>query len=153
MVLNETGVNDMVGSMPRMTITPTNETDSVAGYLCKKSIAIFNNDSVPPIELWHTDQIDIPNPNWCNQFYDCNEVLLGYEVEQYGMRMRLRARNVMPKEVPATRFDYPDGYESKDYLGMRAHMENLLGQILKKEDPDSTATPIDLGNGTISAGH
>ena len=140
MNLDEGEVKEMVNSMPRMIMTPTNETDSLAGYLCKKTIAVFDSDSVPPIELWHTDQIDLNNPNWCNQFYDSKEVLLGYEIEQYGMRMRLRARSAMPTEVPDSRFDLPVDYTELDYLGMRNHVENLLGQFMSKEEPADSSS-------------
>jgi hypothetical protein len=138
MSLDEAEVGEMVNSMPKMILTPTDETDSLAGYLCKKTIAIFDSDSVPPIELWHTDQIDLTNPNWCNQFYESKDVLLGYEIEQYGMRMRLRARSVMPADVPETRFVLPEGYAELDYLGMRAHVKDLLGQFQSPEEDEST---------------
>lgn len=136
MNLDEGEVKEIVQSMPRMIMTPTDETDSLAGYLCRKTIADFDSDSVPSIELWHTDQIDLKDPNWCNQFYNSKEVLLGYEIEQYGMRMRLRARSAMPTEVPDSRFELPQDYAELDYLGMRNHVENLLGQFMKTDESD-----------------
>ncbi|MFT5185721.1 MAG: hypothetical protein ACI84C_002869 [Flavobacteriales bacterium] len=143
MNLDEAEVKEMVASMPRMIMTPTNETDSLAGYLCKKTMAVFDSDSVPPIALWHTDQIDLTDPNWCNQFYDSKDVLLGYEVEQYGMRMRLRARSAIPKEISDSKFELPFDYAELDYLGMRNHVENLLGQFMNNEEEDPNNAEIE----------
>jgi hypothetical protein len=128
MNLDATGVKDMLGNMPRMVLEPTVEKDSIAGFLCSKTIANFASDSVPAIALYHTSEIEIPNPNWWNQFNVCDEVLLGYEVEQYGMRMRLRATSVRVDDIDDSIFSVPEGYAVVDWMGMQEKIEGLLDQ-------------------------
>ena len=129
MNLDAPGVTDMLGNMPAMMLEPTGEKDSIAGFLCNKTIANFASDSVPAISLYHTSEIQIPNPNWWNQFNMCDEVLLGYEVEQYGMRMRLRATSVRMDDVEDSIFSVPEGYAVVDWMGMQEKIESLLNQF------------------------
>lgn len=129
MNLNASGVKNMLFNMPIMELEPTGETDSIAGFLCYKTIGNFTSDSVPSIILYHTPDIEIPNPNWWNQFNQCDEVLLGYEVEQYGMRMRLRATSVRMDEVNDDVFIVPEGYSEVDWQGMQAKIKGLLDQF------------------------
>lgn len=129
--LDEKGVAGMLSTLPQMKLTPTEETDSLAGYLCRKTIAEFTNDSVPNIELWHTSEIDIDSPNWCNQFNALDEVLLGYEIEEYGMRMRLRATEVKYVEVKDENFGIPPDHKSVDLANMRAKIFELMETYMK----------------------
>jgi hypothetical protein len=129
--LDSRGVDEMLKTVPRMKLIPTEETDSLAGYLCKKTIATFTNDSVPAIELWHTDEIDIKTPNWCNQFFELDEVLLGYEVEEYGMRMRLRAREVKYEEISDKQFEIPANHSAVDLANMRSKIIELLETFMQ----------------------
>lgn len=129
MHLDAGGVENMLSKMPTMVLDPTGEIDTVAGFACHKTIANFASDSVPPIVLYHTPDIKILEPNWWNQFNECSEVLLGYEVEQYGMRMRLLATHVRIEEVDDSVFDIPDGHEEVDWEGMQTKIEGLLDQF------------------------
>jgi hypothetical protein len=133
MHLDDQGVKNMLTIMPEMRLTPTDRTDTLAGYLCHITIAEFTTDSVPAIELWHTGELDIKNPNWWNQFFLCDQILLGYEVEQYGMRMKLRAKKVELKEVNDDNFNMPAGYESVDYEGMDGKIKALLEQYTSND--------------------
>lgn len=129
--LDEKGVAQMLETMPKMKLIPTEETDSLAGYLCRMTIAEFTTDSVPSIELWHTNEIDIESPNWCNQFNGLDEVLLGYEIEEYGMRMRLRAKEVKYIEVSDEQFAVPSDHNSVDLANMRAKIFELMETYMK----------------------
>jgi hypothetical protein len=129
MNLDAGGVASMLRNMPRMALVPTGETDSIAGFLCNKTIANFTTDSVPAIVLYHTSEIILEDPNWWNQFNGCKEVLLGYEVEQFGMRMRLLATSVRMEEVDGQVFEIPEGYSEVDWLGMQSKIEGLLQQF------------------------
>lgn len=47
-----------------ITILYTTATDTVAGYPCKKAIAIFPGLDQPEIEIWYTNHIEVKDPNW-----------------------------------------------------------------------------------------
>ena len=129
MELSENEVVDFVKTMPAMTFESTNETDSLAGYLCKKTIANFQLDSVPPVILYHTTEIKLNNPNWYSQYQEIDGVLLGYEVEQYGMRMKLVAKSVESKEINDKIFEISSKYERINSEEMNSMIDSLIGNF------------------------
>ena len=131
MKLNEDETVEWLGQYPGVIITPTAETDTIAGYLCHKSIAYFVTDSIPPIELYTTKELKISESNWWNQFSKIDGFLMGYEFEQYGKRMKLRAREVRFEVVEADRFDVPVNYKPVGIIGMKHQIETLLTEFLK----------------------
>ncbi|NQX91828.1 MAG: hypothetical protein HRT74_06845 [Flavobacteriales bacterium] len=133
MELDQTEVNRYVGTFPEIILESTGETEVVAGYECKKTIATFVQDSVPPVVLYHTDEIGLDHPNWFTQYSDIEGVLLGYEVEQYGMRMKLLARSVEQKEVDESLFDISKNYQRISYEKMEVVIDSLMGNMSSGE--------------------
>ena len=127
--LDEEGVEQMLETMPKFRIENTSEFDTIAGYRCNKSVAYFLNDSVPPITLYHTKEILIEDPNWWNQFNEIQEVLLGYEIEQYGMRMKLIATDVNFKEIDKSLFNSPAPGQSVTFDEMSQQLQRLMLQF------------------------
>lgn len=105
---NET--EEWLKQYPAMRLEPTDETVVIAGYTCNKTIAHFPNDSIPPIELYHTKGLGLSNDNWWNQYQGLDGFLLGYEIEQFGKRMRVRAREIKFEAVPDSKFEIPSDY-------------------------------------------
>jgi GLPGLI family protein len=120
------GVNRLLGSLPNLTIIETNETDSIAGYHCKKAIGVFDDISMPEMTIYYTDDINILNPNWCTQFYSIPGVLMQYEVEQFGVRMRFRATSVIPGEVAEDLLIPEPGYEDVEHDALQTELELIL---------------------------
>lgn len=127
---NENGVKQFLADQPNVRLESTGDSADVAGYRCAVTIAHFLIDSVPPIELYHTNEIDIRRPNWYTQFAEINEVLLGYEIEQFGMRMRLRARQVMKKDIDDAKFEIPEKYTYVSIDEFKATMRTILDDFL-----------------------
>ncbi|MGB0135697.1 MAG: hypothetical protein ACPF83_00535 [Flavobacteriales bacterium] len=125
--LDSLGIWQMLDETPRIKLLPTDSTTTIAGYPCKLTMAEFIIDSVPPIELWHTADIPIHDPNWCNQYHALDEFLLGYDIEHFGMRMRVRAKEVKLGPVDASRFVLPEAFEDVDYPGIR----DVIGELLE----------------------
>ncbi len=123
---NETGVRRQLQTMPQLTIIETNEIDTVAGFRCKKAIGIFDHISLPEMTIFYTDEIKIDNPNWCTQFHPIEGVMLQYEVEQLGIRMRFRAVSVQSLEVTDSQLKPETGYERVSSDRLQVEIEQLL---------------------------
>lgn len=134
MTLTENNINDWFVMSPPVIIEATTDTLTIAGFLCQKSIAKFTNDSLPSIELYHTKELRIDESNWWNQFHDVDGFLLGYEIEQYGKRMKLRAREVRFQPVAAERFVVPQNYIPVDAPGMKANIERVVKEFMNEEE-------------------
>lgn len=130
MTLDENNIGDWLAYSPQLTIEKTNDTLTIAGYLCEKSIARFSNDSLPSIELYHTNELRIDESNWWNQFSQVDGFLLGYELEQYGKRMRLRAREVRFQPVAPEQFVIPADYIPLDARAMKSQLEKVVDEFM-----------------------
>lgn len=126
MELNEKQVFQYIANMPSMRLEPTGEKDSVAGFLCDKTIAHFNIDSVPPVILYHTKEIPLKQPNWYTQYKDVDGVLLGYELEQYGMRMKLLAKEVRLEPISEDHFTIDQEYMKINTERMEQVIDSLM---------------------------
>lgn len=124
--LRERDVFLIGGDRPDMTLVFTNETDTVAGFLCKKAIAIFNELDQPEIELYYTDRIALNDPNWHTPFADIPGVLLKYEIEQYNMRMRLEATSVEAVKIPDERFQVKEGLEEVKAERIQYELQQIM---------------------------
>jgi len=91
-------------SKQQPTILYTSELDTIAGYPCRKAVAVFDAMDRAECEIWYTDRIHMANPNWFGPFAEIPGVLLRYDVIQYGLRMRLNAIAVTPAEVDGAKF-------------------------------------------------
>ena len=119
-----------LAQFPTMTIEQTTETATLAGYECKKALAHFPNDSLPVVELFYTDDIEVGEGNWWNIYHDIDGVLLGYDLVQYGKRMRFRAKKVEFKEMESAEFNFDKGEKTVDVPGMKAILDEIAKTYL-----------------------
>ncbi len=109
------------------TILYTEDLDTIAGYPCKRAIAIFGKIDQTEIDLWYTDQIKLKNPNWFGPFAEIPGVLLRYSVVQYGMRMHLDAISVSPGKVDPTKFEVKKEFEQVPAEVLHHELAEVLG--------------------------
>lgn len=128
--LKDEQVSQWLKQYPAVRIEYTRDIETIAGYKCEKAIAVFENDSTPPIELYYTKDLPLDHTNWWNQFNGIDGCLLGYDIEQYGKRMRLRAREVIFEEVPEDKFQVPQGYEEVNAGRMKQEMDKLVTEFM-----------------------
>ncbi len=129
--MNEGQVKEWVKQYPQVRIEKTAITETIAGYVCTKSIAHFENDSLPSIELYHTKGIGLSHSNWWNQFSSVDGFLLGYDIEQYGKRMKLRARSVSFEPVQDAEFLISKEYSKVEMDQMKAEIDAVMKSFLQ----------------------
>ncbi len=108
------------------TIMYTNETDTIAGYPCKKAVAVFSGISQPEVNLWYTNAIQIDQPNWYSPYSEIPGVLLEYEMIQYGMRMRLTATSITPGPVDPAKFEAKPGFDKVEPEVLHQQLSEVL---------------------------
>lgn len=125
--MDETAVLQMVAKYPKMAVIKTEEVDTIAGYPCKKALVVFEDVNMADIEVYYTTDIQMDNPNWCTQYHEIEGVLMAYEIEQFGIRMRLIAKSVKEKKV-APEILQPEG----DYTPIsRESMDVEIAQLVE----------------------
>jgi len=96
--INEEAMVELLSDFPDMKITGEPKDTIILGFKCSKVFAEFQIDSVPAVALYYTKDINIENPNWINKYQEVDGFLLGYDIEQFGMRMRLMATELIHGE-------------------------------------------------------
>jgi len=92
--MQETDVMQMIAEYPKAAVIKTTQTDTIAGYHCNKALVVFEDVGMKEIEVFYTNQIKMDSPNWCTQYHEIDGVLMAYEIEEFGIRMRLEAEEV-----------------------------------------------------------
>lgn len=131
--LNQETVDIMLSDFPAFDIIYTEQTDSVAGFLCHQAIGVFHDISYPDMMIYYTDSLDVrglENSNWCNQFKEIPGVLMQYEIEQFGIRTRFRARSCQHVEVAPEAFDRLEGLQEVSVEEMLEIMRVLFESLL-----------------------
>lgn len=126
--LNEDQVNEFI--IPAQRKMEHTGCSTFLGLDCSEFETI-EKDGKTPVELVSTKDIDIDNANWYTPFADVDGLLLLYELEQWGMRMRLKAREVRFEKVDKKRFDLPDDYAQIPADSMYLKLEELMKDMPK----------------------
>ena len=92
--MQETDVMQMIAEYPKAAVIKTTQTDTIAGYHCNKALVVFEDVGMKEIEVFYTNQIKMDSPNWCTQYHEIDGVLMAYDIEEFGIRMRLEAEEV-----------------------------------------------------------
>lgn len=132
-LLDQEATNAFIARQPALRFEQTDQTKNIAGFECSLTIAHFLTDSMPPVHLYHTDEIEIETPNWFNQYREIDEVLLGYEIEQFGMRMQLLAKEVTHDKIDTTIFHVDEKYQEVEMSTFREVIKELLEGIAEEE--------------------
>ncbi len=125
--MDESDVHQMLADYPKKTVVKTDQTDSIAGFLCNKALVIFEDISIPEVEVFYTNAIKMDHPNWCTQYHEIEGVLMAYEIEEFGIRMRLEATRVEWKDVDDELLN-----PKEDYTPISRESMNVeLGQLVE----------------------
>lgn len=133
MKLDENSIHTWTSKNIPDRVEETSDTLTIAGYLCKKSIAYYDKAGLPPISLYYTKELHIDYSNWWNQYDQVDGFLLGYELEQYGKRMRLTAREITFQEVAPEVFNLPTEAAETDAQGMTEKIDKLMSEFMGGE--------------------
>lgn len=130
LTLQDNEVRDWYAQKPSLKFTETGDTATIAGFLCNKVIADFSNDSLPSIEVYYTKEIQVDQTNWWNQFEGIDGFLMSYEIEQYGKRMKLVAREVEFTAIAPEKFVMPEGYVALDTESMDKQITRVVTEFM-----------------------
>jgi hypothetical protein len=111
LTLNHQGALMMTDVLPPYQIKYLDGKDTLAGALCKRILIDFGAAKNESYVFAFTDDIALKSPNWCTPYHEIEGVLLDYRVENYGMNMRLTARQIIPQEVDDAEFVIDDRYK------------------------------------------
>jgi hypothetical protein len=109
----------------------TTESKIICGYKCYKTIAHPTDASKPRIEIYATRSLGLDNSNWWNPYRGIDGFMLAYDIEQYGICMRMLAKNVSFENVEASEFDIPQTYAITDVHTMQGLLTAVVDTYIK----------------------
>lgn len=105
-------------------------TDSVAGILCEKYMGVFDNlNDGYDGEVFETTEIGLEGSNWCNPYRELDGVLMGYEIDQFGLQMRFKATQITDTIVNDSIFNIPSNYKKVPLERMLYEIEELFNGL------------------------
>jgi len=128
--LTESEIKGMLKEFPKLTYLEVNDKDTLVGLDVRKKVAVFEDISYPEAELWYTEDIDLDNANWCYPYSEIKGVLLQYEIERYGLRMRLKATSFKEEAVDDAEFNLPTGYKKVQLKNFEAEVKKIFGMVI-----------------------
>lgn len=93
-------------------LKPTNDTLTIAGYLCKKVIASKIGQATT-FDIYYTDEINVENPNLLTPYSSIKGMLMDYRIKKMGIEISLKAKSVKDEIIPDSLFVIPKGFEGK----------------------------------------
>lgn len=127
--LNEQSVKVLVDKFPAVRLEATTDSIDVAGYTCNITLAYPLSGEGESMRIYHTDELGINNPNWYTQFNQISGVMLGYELEQFGMKLRLEAKEVVQRPVDDAVFTVDSQYKTVNPEEMESIFEKLIADF------------------------
>jgi len=117
---------------PKLRFEETNENQEILGKQCKKVLAYLPDTNAAPLELYYTKEMDLSTDNWWNQYNGIDGFLLGYDIELFGKRMRVRAREVIHEAVNDLKFKVPSTYTEVNSAEMNGKMQEIVKEYIGK---------------------
>jgi hypothetical protein len=132
MKMNKEQTMHWFDEMPGYRLEKTNETKLICGYKCYKTIAHPEDPAKPTIDIYATRSIGLDNSNWWNPYRNLEGFMMAYDIEQYGICMRMKAKRVCFEKVEPTEFDIPQTYSMTDAPTMQGLLTEVVETYVKK---------------------
>jgi hypothetical protein len=131
MQLNESETIAWCKRSPEYAFEQQDGTEVICGYVCNITIAKALNTELPPVRIYHTRGLGLGNDNWWNPYHGVDGFLMAYDVEQCGMVMRMKAREVIFEAVAESHFTIPPNYNIVEADGMDAQLRTVVDEYVQ----------------------
>lgn len=101
------GIKRFHNDFPSYRLVELDSTRTIAGTECNATQVLFYNNVVSDYIIWHTQQIQLKNSNWCSPFPAIPGVLMEYQVQQQGLVLKLKAKTIEADSVSLDHFKVP----------------------------------------------
>ena len=130
--LNEEQIDRYLSGFPEATYLETTQKDSLAGYDCDVTTAVLASIS-REVNLYHTQEIGLNQPNWCNPYKAIPGVLLQYQVTMYGLTMNFKATEVIMEDISDDEFSTPKDYDETSFDKIERELIRIFNSIQDEE--------------------
>jgi hypothetical protein len=112
-------------SLPKLTITKSNEDVNFLGLKCISAIASSTDSILLQFPILYTNELAISNPNFNSPFEDVEGVMLKFSVTLFNQKMNISATSIKHAKISDDEFTVPKDYEEVDYVTLMDLLELL----------------------------
>ena len=96
-----------------ITVKPTTDTKTIAGYNCKKAIMTVksNQSAEQTFDVYFTEDFDVSKFNFGNTLPEVNGLALEFSMAQGPFSLKMVARSVKKENIAASEFAIPTDYK------------------------------------------
>ncbi len=125
-IYKENHIDSVLKNTTLFNVENTLEKKVIAGLDCKKVKLSSSSKELGNFDVYYTNEIKIKNYNWWTPFKKIDGVLMDYEVERYGVRMHLVAREVRNISITDDNFILSSEYKIIPITEMELLMKSLM---------------------------
>jgi hypothetical protein len=117
LIENEKEIKDELNEY-QLEFKETDETKIIAGYNCKKLIAVKKNQPNEKFEVYYTNELNIEKPNFSTPYELIDGVVMKFRLKKFDLEMEFTANNVKKEIINQSYFELPKDYKivSKDEM-------------------------------------
>ncbi|MEX1001881.1 MAG: hypothetical protein WDZ35_07190 [Crocinitomicaceae bacterium] len=128
--LTKEEIEQLKNTQPDYTVTKTNESDSLFGVLAYK-YEVSGTDSIQPGDAWFTEDLEVQKGAWFSAYKDVQGMPIIYDVERYGLLMRVEANSFIEREVKDKEFDRDPDLRKVDFKTYESEIQELFDILLE----------------------
>jgi len=107
---NENDIKSELDSF-QLEFKETNDTKLIAGYNCKKLIAVKKNNPKDKFDVFYTDEFNIEKPNFSTPYEQIKGVVMQFRLKKFNLEMEFTANEVKQEKVDDQLFEIPKDYK------------------------------------------
>lgn len=109
-VLTPADIEQMKDMEQNFTFTPTSETQTIAGFSCKKVLA-KDSKSGSNFDVWVTNDITVPTNNTTKYFANAGGYPVKFTITQRGQAVQLTIKSIVQEKVKPGTFAVPKDFD------------------------------------------
>jgi len=124
LIENEKAINEEL-ALYELELIETDESKIIAGYNCKKVIAVKKNQPNEKFEVFYTNELDIENPNFSTPYEKIDGVVMKFRLKKLDLEMEFTANSVKKETVDQQLFELPKDYKIVSKEEMREFFKSV----------------------------
>lgn len=129
--LDSDDIKDLKNSLPKYTISNTNETDTLFGVNIQKYNVDTGIDSVGIIENWFSEDFSTDDASWFSSYDGIKGMPMKYLIDRYGIVMLVEATSIKKREVKDSEFKPQETYEEVSYKRYDSKLKELYDVMME----------------------
>lgn len=129
-VLDDNDMDKLMDYQPVYDISATGKEDSVAGLWCSEYTVKEDGESLP--NAWFTEKLEPQSMYFYSPYGEITGVPLDFQLEQWGVKMKMTAREFTEREVTDAEFERDPTLEEMSFDDFYKKIDEMFDVLLER---------------------